>query len=366
MRMAWRNFIRNPRATIAAVLAAAALAGFLLIFSHSIRASETELDDAYATIPVNAYIAGASATQSPRISEKLYGEILASGFVASSRAVAQYGVNKEDALKALDDVGADVSLREYAPGIQWLEGYDESIFQDGEAVCVAPYFAGLALGDVLEAPLRLKSSAAMQLTVVGLYGSEWDTGMNGATFYCPLAYLRTFFTQNDMGLEYCALEMELCNTRQLNEFKARMKELGLDGGFNRLVVDDALLINVTTQLRRHIRLLNMLLPFLFALVAAIGFGLSFLLLRGRRREAAVMRSLGAKRGCVFATLMMETAMQAALGAAFGAAIAFIALGARAINGANLALVFGCYLLGGALAVLRLARVNVLKLMAAAE
>jgi len=366
MRMAWRNFTRNRRATIVSALAAAALAGFLLIFSHNIRASEAELDNAYDTIPVSAYIAGSSATQAPRIGETLYGDILGCGFVASSRAAAQYGVRTEDTLRALDHIDADVPLRECASSIEWLEGYGEDIFAGNGAVCVAPRSLGLALGDTLEAPFRIRRSVAAELAVVGLYGSEFDIGMNGMTFYCPLGTLRALFAENGLRLEYCALEMELSNTRQLNEFKARMKELGLDSGLNRLVMNDALLIGVTTQLQRHIRLLKTLLPVLFALVAAVGFGLSFLLLYGRRREAAVMRSLGEGHGRVFAVLLLETALQAACGATLGALAAFFIAGAQAVKGSHLALVFGCYLLGGAAAALRLAYVNVLRLMTAHE
>ena len=59
--------------------------------------------------------------------------------------------------------------------------------------------------------------------------------------------------------------MELCNTRELGTFKAQMRELRLDGGMTRLVVNDALLLSVTTQLQRHIELLKALLPLLFAL-----------------------------------------------------------------------------------------------------
>ncbi|HPK15672.1 MAG TPA: hypothetical protein PKW41_06725 [Clostridia bacterium] len=366
MRTAWRNFTRNRRATVAAVLAAAALTAFLLIFSHNIRVSEAELDNAYDTIPVSAYVAGSSATQPPRIGEALYADILGCGFVASSRAAAQYGVRAEDILRALDHIDADAPLREYASSIEWLQGYGEDVFTGNEAVCVAPRSAGLALGDTLEAPFRIRRSVAAKLVVAGLYGSELDAGMNGATFYCPLGTLRALFAENGLRVEYCALEMELANTRELNDFKARMKELKLDGGFNRLVVNDALLIGVTTQLQRHIRLLKALLPLLFALVAAIGFGLSFLLLRGRRREAAVMRSLGESRGRVFCVLLMETALQAVFGTALGALAALLVTGTRAVNPATLALVFACYLPGGAAAVFRLTRVNVLGLMTAKE
>ena len=365
MRMAWRNFIRNRRSTLAAVLAVAALAAFLLVYSDNIRRSEAELDNAYETVPVNAYIAGASATQLPSFNETLYRAILDSGFVASSEAAAQCQVNDRDTLRALDSMQMDAPLSEYAPGMEWLEGYDESLFAGAEAVCVAPRGSGFALGDEVRLPVRTRRSAVAVLTVVGLYGSEFDYG-DGRTYYCPLAFLRTLFEENNLSFSYCGLEMQLCNTRELSTFKAQMKELKLDGGRTRLVVNDALLISITTQLSRHISLLKTLLPFLFALAAAIGFVLSFLLLRGRRREAAVMRSLGAKRGRVFAVLLLETGLQAACGVAAGSLAAYLIAGRAAVSAPHIALVFACYLLGGAAAVFRLARVNVLRLMTARE
>ena len=213
--------------------------------------------------------------------------------------------------------------------------------------------------------MRTRRSVVAVLTVVGLYGSEYD-GYNGVTYYCPLPVLRGLYEENGMPFSYCGLEMELCNTRELGTFKAQMRELRLDGGMTRLVVNDALLLSVTTQLQRHIELLKALLPLLFAFAAAIGFVLSFLLLRGRRREAAVMRSLGAKRRRVFATLLLETAMQAASGAALGALAAFLISGRDALCLLSITLVLACYLFGGAAAALHFARVNVLKLMAARE
>lgn len=365
MRMAWRSFIRNRRATLAAALAAAALVAFLLVYSDNIRRSEVELGNAYDTIPVDAYLAGTSATQPPRFNDELYQQILSSGFVAASRAAAECQVHSSDTLRALDSIEMDATLSEYAPGIEWLEGYDESLFAGEQAVCIAPRSAELALGEEARLPMRTRRSVVAVLTVVGLYGGGYD-GFGGATYYCPLPVLRGLYEENGMPFSYCGLEMELCNTRELGTFKAQMRELRLDGGMTRLVVNDALLLSVTTQLQRHIELLKALLPLLFAFAAAIGFVLSFLLLRGRRREAAVMRSLGAKRRRVFATLLLETAMQAASGAALGALAAFLISGRDALCLLNIALVLACYLFGGAAAALHFARVNVLKLMAARE
>ena len=83
--------------------------------------SEAELENAYATIPVDAYIMGASATQPPRFNDELYQQILSSGFVAASRAAAECQVHSRDTLRALDSIEMDAALSEYASGIEWLE-----------------------------------------------------------------------------------------------------------------------------------------------------------------------------------------------------------------------------------------------------
>ena len=197
MRMAWRSFIRNRRATLAAALAAAALVAFLLVYSDNIRRSEVELGNAYDTIPVDAYLAGTSATQPPRFNNELYQQILSSGFVAASRAAAECQVHSRDTLRALDSIEMDAALLEYAPGIEWLEGYDESLFAGEQAVCIAPRSAELALGEEARLPMRTRRSVVAVLTVVGLYGSEYD-GYNGVTYYCPLPVLRGLYEENGM------------------------------------------------------------------------------------------------------------------------------------------------------------------------
>lgn len=364
MKFAWRNFRRNRRVTAAAAAAVLALTFFLLAFSNSIRMSEATLDATYDRVTVSAHVAGRDAVQLPRIPEQLYQDILASGFVSSSYAMAQQQVNQSFLLRGLDHVTADPALAEYAPYIQWSAGYDPETFGGETAVCVAPRSAGYQLGDVFLTPIGVSTGIQKELTVVGLYGYELSETAN--VFYCPLETLRVAFTENNLSFFYCGLEMDLRNLRELDRFKAEMRELGMETGTARMVVNDSILREVTAQLKQHVRLLHTLFPIFLLLVAGIGFGLSFLLLRGRRREAAVMRSLGTKRQRVFTVLLLETAMQAACGALLGTACALAVLGMKAVQPGALALLLCCYLLGGAVAVFRLSAVNVFTIMTTKE
>ena len=90
---------------------------------------------------------------------------------------------------------------------------------------------------------------------------------------------------------------------------------------------------------------------------------SFLLLRDRKKEAAVLRSLGTRRGQVFGIFFLESAIQASLGTLLGGLLASGAMGKSAFAPQYLALVLICFLLGGAAAVWQLAKANVFTVMA---
>ena len=215
----------------------------------------------------------------------------------------------------------------------------------------------------MQLPLgKAKSEQVIQLTVVGLYGKEYRSAEDSIIYYCPLGVLEDYLHENQQEITYNVLEMELQKLNRLGEFKAQMSKLGLEKGSARLTVNDALLQQVTAKFRQHIRLLNTLLPVLLAVVAGIGFGLSFLLLRGRKKEAAVLRSLGTRRGQVFGIFLCETAVQALSGTLLGGLLAGFAMGKSAFVPQYLAMVLGCFLLGGGAAVWQLAKANVFTVM----
>lgn len=142
------------------------------------------------------------------------------------------------------------------------------------------------------------------------------------------------------------MEIDSQNLAELDDFKAKMKKLGLDTGETRVVINDSQLQTVTSQLKRQVRLLETLLPVLLVLIAAIGFGSSFLLLRGRIREAAELCSLGMNRASVFGASLLENLLQAVLGQSIACIVGWFAFGGGALQPQYLMALLLCYLLGG--------------------
>jgi len=363
VKYVWKTLIRNKRITLAAVAAVAALTFFLSVFTSSIQSSREQLRRIYEVTTVTARVAGYNTGVNASIGEELYRAILDSGFIKAHWALIQNKTEQQDLLRALNKTALVPDLEGWEPYIIWQEGYDITALEGDARVCLAPRSLELELGETVTLPLGGEyRKLQMELTVVGLYGKEYRSADELDVYYCPLNAMEDFLRENQQEITYHILEMELQKLDRLGDFKTQMTKLGLEKGSARLTVNDALLQQVTAKFRQHIRLLNTLLPVLLTIVAGIGFGLSFLLLRGRKREAAVLRSLGTRRVQVFGMFLSETALQALLGTLLGGGLAWAALGKTAFQLQYLSLVLCCFLLGGAAAVWQLAKANVFTVM----
>lgn len=364
MKMAFRSFVRNRRVTLIAIAAVMAMTAFFAVFTNSIRVNQASLDDAYDNLEVRAHITASTVQADPYLEEERYQAIMDSGFVAEHAAMVRFKQrDSSNTLRGVSDPSIDSMLVEALQYTEWQEGYDESALRGDQPVCLAPASSGLELGEQREFFL-IDQENTVSLTVVGLY--ELGYSNSARAYYCSLDWLVDTCHRMEVPVHYNALEMRLGGLRQLDVFKTKMQELGMDSGGAILVINDALLREIVSQLSRQIRLLESALPVLLALVAGIGFGLGFLLLRGRKKEAAVMRSLGMRRMQVAGIFLTETAAQALAGTLAGGLAACVVLGAASFQLKYLLLVLVCFLLGGAAAVWKISGVNVFNIMTERE
>ena len=106
-----------------------------------------------------------------------------------------------------------------------------------------------------------------------------------------------------------------------------------------------------------------LLPVLMILVGCIGFFASYMTTRSRQKEFAVMRCLGMNQQKIFAIVFFEQTVLAMLGGGAGIGIGWgmdgvMESGALAKGG----MVITVFLIGAAIATIRVTSVNVMKLM----
>ncbi len=359
MKFAFRNVWRNKKVSIFAALVVAASTLFLMIFAGNIATYQSQLDQSYQIMKASAHITGESATATPQLTETQYGMLLDSGFIKEHSVMADHAINEQDILRGINKSSIDTTLHSCIQDVAWAEGYESDVFLGDAMVCVVPANRRMELGCVWTCTINQQK---YEFVVVGIYGSKYTSKSNGAIFYCPVNALKNAYNNAGKEFTYCGMKMDLQNLQEIDLFKEQMKAAGMSEGQCRLVINDAQLRSVTAQLKRHVRVLESMLPILLALIAAIGFGISFLLLRSRKKEIAILRTIGMKRFPVFVSYLLETAMQAVLGMAVGILIGRELFDILAVDFQQLMIMVVYYLAGGGVAIWKLSGINIFTIM----
>lgn len=227
--------------------------------------------------------------------------------------------------------------------ITWKDGYDESVFAEDRLVCLVPegytqedtielYFtytvtkATEPSGDIY----REKLEYEVTLTVAGTYVSTYLVD----DIYVPYTVLDTAWKRLQISLnetrmmEYVGARID-DNTR-LTEFRQAAGQYFAEPGSDNvpntylanysLTIDDAALRKAENMLSNSITINRISTFLVFILSAGAGFFLGFLMIRSRKREIILMRTLGKPNWAIYWEFSVEQMLRLALGAAVGGAV----------------------------------------------
>lgn len=132
-----------------------------------------------------------------------------------------------------------------------------------------------------------------------------------------------------------------------------------------IVLQDQSFVETESGLERYLAFSEVLVPALCAAVGLLGFVISWLMINGRRMEFAMMRGLGVPKGRVFFSFFWEQVMLALLGCLLAGG-GLMLMGIYEIGWLAAALFAGCYLIGSALAVWFVGRIDLMALLSERE
>lgn len=132
-----------------------------------------------------------------------------------------------------------------------------------------------------------------------------------------------------------------------------------------IVLQDQSFVETISGLERYLTFSGILIPALCVAVGLLGFVISWLMINGRRMEFAIMRGLGAPKGRVFFSFFWEQVMLALLGCILAGG-GLMLLGIYEIGWLAAALFAGFYLIGSALAVWFVGRIDLMALLSERE
>ncbi len=354
VRNAIKNALRYYKKNILNLFVCMAMLLFLFSYVTSIFNTRQQLQNLCEVIPVTARVSNSVGNQdmglkidfakieAVRQTGMIKNEIISSQTYVSligdtipnekKRPPYSYvGVNTLSAFTAFNE--SDVT---------YLEGTESTIWETQEPVCVLrdTYLNahGLKIGDNIQldvfAPqyntegyytFLFQPLGVFELKIVGSYDSGTVLPSDELPdIISPLGTVTQIYKKADVAHYASSFRFAVDDPRNMNEFKEKMEQLDFNSinpqavysriG-NTLVVNDETFVLSATQIQKTIVLLQSLFPLLIILIITISFVISFLLMQARKKEIAIMRSMGTPTGKIFVMVLLEGIIPLILGTA---------------------------------------------------
>ncbi len=387
------RLLRVPSRTALLLCAAALLVGSMAFYLGSIQSSQAALDQLEENLPVKVRVVNLSGGKQTGLRiDTAHHDALADAAIHDVLVSTTYsGARAEEVKNHEPFLGGDTrvqgvnnprALLDVDPeAFHYAEGWDESLFLGNEALCVPSASlaeaAGLSPGDELALPLYSILYGTMEngyypvgehtMKVAGVYD-----GPGAGDLYVPIQWLREITEAAGEAFSYESMSGVLDAPMELNQFKAGLGEMGflepLDGAGDAFTggavsVEDEMFIKTAGELQENLAVYHsFLLPF-FAVVIGMITLVTFLILRGSRKEMAIASSLGRPKLLNAASHFFGAVIAEGLGCVLAFPVMRLLIGIPV--GASLSIV-GMYLLcacvGTALALLALLRFDALALL----
>lgn len=411
----WRMAMRRKTACILVMISTMMMTIFMLFYPGLIDNTRKRLKETYDGITVTGSIISNEQKVAPLIPGSLWKEMEESGCFSQLYGISNFKVRTfpkeileektgakpsgqreniifqsllsqfetrdsgglEGSMKAYNTFQAEDELVRIRDDIQWLEGYDESCLEGKERICILSEDLGYALGDTVPFLASVwvgedKVEGIFHLKVVGTYPGKITGSLGGMPLKTMKELTETANTahkQNGAYYEwaFCVDEIyfTIRNNQQLEKIKTGIIENGLlsseNSEFFQIRIDDRILKEAVGPIESNLAQLEGSYLFFFLMITAIGFFISFLLVRGRKPEYAVMRMLGESRMKITLKALLEQFVFCFGGVILGAGtVSFVE--AESFRPAICAVILLCYTLGAAVAVMLTVRVDVMDIL----
>ena len=394
-----RHIRREPLPALAVFLFAAILAGALCFLRQTQIRELEDYEKAYASVPVYFSVVDLDGTSpddtivgwaanlfyewsnlEPSFSEFVKDVVLKMEYPSSAQDEGEE--NKVKAGGRLIYVIGVSSLylvpeltEDYGGSITWVDGYDESVLASKEWVCLVP--EGFTDASELQMLFSYKDSTMLdgevyyteeKLTIVGYTTSRSDKEY----IYCPYDTLAKILSKIHAPYNLIGIGATMNDNNRLDELQvvadywfARPNQTGKETPWGHygyeyypyaLRIDDGLLKNLDATMKQSMTINRLSALAIFCIAAGAGFLIGFLIIRARKREINLMRTLGSSTRAIYGELAGEQMLCVAVGTVLGGSYALW----RPVG--QLGLFVGIYFLGLSAALLIFLRLNLLTTM----
>ncbi len=353
-----KSFIRAPLVSIAIVLFAAVVSAALCGLHLSNINQQKNYDEIYRTIPVEVTVTNLLGTNDDNLSLPYWAEdaltfpsyslaaLLKDPMLKSNIPIAYLDGEKSNmAMFGVSNTAVMPSMRaESGRRITWFDGYGESNLTDYDEVCLVP----MEMSDKESVSITLEhkkyetvveggklvlkefvKTHNYNLKVVGFYNGE------SVGIICPFKLVE--YAHTILGKEFTvdAARATLADNDNLEKLYERRGDWfaapnptgeKTEWGWKNythypfaLKIDDYRLKLTAETLKSNILINNICTAIVFALSASAGVFLGWLTMHKRKREIALMRTVGTPDGTIYISFAVEQMLCIAVGILVGGA-----------------------------------------------
>lgn len=409
----WLNITRHKAKSLLTIVISLLITMFLLLYLAGLMSNMIEYKNLPQTLPVEGVVTNIPGKWSNdiRISASKVEKLEKTGLIKDVKKSTLLYFDHEER-KLNPDEASWIDMRTQLAGVNtpeavpefkeavYMEGYNSDVFLTDEQVCIVDEMymeeMGLKLGEVYNITgyykhyddgkyiYEVRYVGELSAEIVGSFNINLTSvsGMQSQVIM-PIRYVREVYRENEplredkLFYSVHSMSFTIENPLEINNFKEKVREIGFvrrnptstafDHDGKALVVYDETFIKTSEQLQKNISMMQVFAPIIFAIVAFIGFLVSYLLMHSRQNEFAIMRSLGTKKASVFVTLLAESFVLSFIGALVGVLIGILILNiAVYIAFIILAVFVLLYMLGTLAALILLNRFSVMEILTKRE
>lgn len=369
-----KHIKREPIPCIGVILFTAILS-LILCFLH--QSQQKEMEDyrkAYASVPVRFSVVDLDGTRVPEYTPVPYGSVFVyqegivgwaadlfyedsklepsfSDLVSDVHLVMSFdteaGMNSvgDEFLPSIEVVGSTALwllpelTEEYGGSITFREGYNDTIFSSDEPLCIVPegyteqesvtlsfrYTTRPEIGQPIENVTSFQYACTLQ--VVGY------ADIATPRIYCPYSVMAQIYSNLHAPYRLNCIGATLNDNNRLEELQqvadlwfARPNPTGEYTQWGHygyeyypyaLDIDDSLLSSLDSTLERSMTINRLSALAIFLIGAGSGFLVGFLVIRSRKREIILMRTLGCANKAIYGEFAAEQMLCTAVGAVIG-------------------------------------------------
>lgn len=354
LKFTLKRFLRVPIPAIAVILFASILSVVLCgTYAASVE-DQAEYQQICKAIPVNVYVSNLSGTAIDNIAAPRWAmdamRLFLEDHVKDLQGKATLDIDRltvgeiafdDKALVGITSLSAAGELAQASQElVTWLDGYDESVLQGNELVCILPksmvsddtqlpfeiqlHFESMKYNSKLTKNEKIEVDRTFK--VVGVHS-------NNSGIYCPLAVVESLFARLERELIYDRIQGVLIDNFAIQDlYDAASKwfvKPNLSGertpwdknGYSyypfALKVDDSQLRAAAEALQNSLTINKICTALVFILSAAAGFFIGFLIIRSRKREIALMRTMGTPNRTIYKSFAFEQMLCVVVGTLLG-------------------------------------------------